>query len=432
MIDRPLTVLLLHNRYLEPGGEEAVYQAEGRLLESLGHRVVRYEVGNERVAELSTLTLGARTVWSVEAHRQVARLVREARPDVAHVHNTLPLLSPSVHHAISAAGVPVVQTLHNYRLLCPQGMLLRDGHTCVECVGRWAPVAGVLHGCYRDSRLATAAVAAMLTVHRALRTWTHHVDAFIALSNFARARFLEGGLPADRLHVKPNFVSPDPGTGRGNGAFLLFVGRLAPEKGIETLLEAWRRATASTSENTAAPSPRLVIVGDGPLSGTVRDAAATLPGLRWEGRQPHERVLELMGRARALVFPSLCFENSPGVVLEAYARALPVLASELGSTAELVRDGVTGRLFSPGDPHALAELLRWSWGSPSELDALRVGARASFEATYTARASAERLLHVYDEAVRHRARPASGGAEAVTSRVSGNRTATDLQRAPRA
>jgi glycosyltransferase involved in cell wall biosynthesis len=397
-------VLLIHNRYLERGGEEAVFEGEARLLEARGHRVVRWEVDNARVAELGALRLGARTVWSVEAHRAALRLAREVRPDVAHVHNTLPLLSPSVHHALSSEGTAVVQTLHNFRLLCPQGMHLREGRPCDACVGR-APVAAVRHACYRGSRAATAAVAAMLTVHRGLGTWTRHVDAFVALSAFARDRFLKGGLPAERLHVKANFVDPDPGEGRGDGDFLLFVGRLADEKGVSTLLHAWGVVTARRARRDrsggASPPGRLVLVGDGPRAPWVRDRMRALPGLEWEGRRSRERVLELMGRARALVFPSLCYENSPAVLAEAFARGLPVIASRLGSTAELVREGVSGRLFAAADPHDLARALEWAL-STDELPPLRVGARAAFEASHTADAGAARLLEIYAAAMAHR------------------------------
>jgi glycosyltransferase involved in cell wall biosynthesis len=302
-----------------------------------------------------------------------------------------------VHHALGAAGVPVVQTLHNYRLLCPQGMLLRSGRPCVDCVGR-APLPGVLHACYRESRAASAAVAVMLTVHRGIGTWTRRVDAFIALSRFARDRFVEGGLPADRLHVKPNFLDPDPGVGSGRGGFLLYVGRLSPEKGIPTLLAAWRIVSAERS----AAAPRLVLVGDGPLASDVRNAAESLPGLEWRGAQPLGEVLALMGDARVLVFPSLCFENSPRVILEAFARGLPVLASRRGSTGELVQEGVTGRLFEPGEPADLARALAWATAPGTELTALARGARAAFQASHTADRNAERLFEIYAEARRNR------------------------------
>jgi glycosyltransferase involved in cell wall biosynthesis len=259
---------------------------------------------------------------------------------------------------------------------------------------------GIRHASYRESRPATAAVAAMLAVHRLMGTWSRRVDAFIALSRFARARFLEGGLPPARVHVRPNFVDPDPGVGDGNGGFFLYVGRLAGEKGVQTLLEAWRLFARGRAAEEAPndPARRLVVVGDGPLAPLVRDAVEALPGVTWEGRLSRPQVLEKMGQARALVFPSLCYENSPGVVLEAFARGLPVLGSRQGSTAELAREGVAGRLFPPGDAPALAELLAWAEQSPSDLEVLHRGARASYEAAHSPRVGASRLLEIYDRA----------------------------------
>jgi glycosyltransferase involved in cell wall biosynthesis len=408
--ERPLTVLLIHNRYREPGGEDAVFEAEGRLLEADGHLVLRHEVHNDRVSELGALRTGLRAVWSRETHRALTELAARVRPDVAHLHNTFPLVSPAAHHALVDAGVTVVQTLHNYRLICPQGLLLRDGRPCQDCVGKTPPWPGVAHACYRDSRSATTAVATMLTVHRALRTWDRKVAAFIALSKFARDRFVAGGLPAARLHVKPNFVHPDPGVGTHQGDHLLYVGRLSQEKGVECLLEAWRLFTATSETQTNETHSNeargtLTVVGDGPLAPLVKAAATSLPRLRWEGRQPRERVLELMRGARALVLPSICYENFPAVIAEAYACGLPVLGSDLGSIAELVRDGETGRLFEPGSAAALARAMRWAAAPETDLRTIGGAARREFEARYTAAANLERLLDIYGRA---RATPLSG------------------------
>lgn len=396
----PVTVLLVHNRYRDAGGEDVVFEAEGRLLEALGHRVVRYEVRNERIAEMSALRLGSRALWSVEARRELGALARDVRPDVAHVHNTFPLLSPSIYSALASAGAAVVQTLHNYRLVCPQGMLLRDGRPCEICVGRGLPLPGVRHACYRDSRPATAAVAGMLVLHRILRTWERHVHAFVAMSEFARSRFVAGGLPPDRLHVKPNFIHPDPGARTGSGEFFLYVGRLSHEKGVATLLEAWRLRGAQGLHREGEPG--LVIVGDGPLAPDVARAADELPGLEWHGWQPRERVLELMGRARALIFPSGCYEGSPLTILEAFSRGLPVIASAAGSAAEFVSLAEAGRLFETGDASDLSERLRWAGAAEPELAAHSANARAAFERDYTEEATARKLAAIYDAARRVR------------------------------
>lgn len=399
---RPLTVLLVHDRYLESGGEDAVFDAEGRLLEGLGHTVVRYEVHNRRTTEMSALRLGARTVWSREARREVGALAREVGADVAHVHNTFPLLSPSIYSALSASGAAVVQTLHNYRLLCPQGMLLRDGVPCEICVGKTVPWPGVRHRCYRGSAGATAAIGAMLTVHRAIGTWARHIHAFVALSDFARDRFVAGGLPAERMHVKPNFVDPDPGPARDPKGPFLCVGRLSQEKGVRTLLEAWRIVTARRAAASREEAPELIIVGDGPLASEVAAAAEALPGLRWEGRLPHDVVLERMAQARALVFPTSCYEGCPLTVLEALARGLPVIGSRIGGTIELVERARAGRLAAAGDPEDLARALEWAAGAGGEMEDMAGNARRSFEQSFTPAASARGLGEIYAEARRRR------------------------------
>ena len=240
-----------------------MFLAETALLESYGHRVVRYITHNDRVAELNSVTLAGKTVWNSSAYRELRNLIHLEQPDVAHFHNTFPLVSPAGYYAARAEGVPVVQTLHNYRLLCPNALFFRDGGVCEDCKSKAITWPGVVHKCYRGSRAASGVVTAMLTTHRALRTWRKKVDVYIALTEFARRKFIEGGLPAGKIIVKPNFVYPDPGPGEGEGGFALFVGRLSFEKGVGTLLAAW--------EHLDRRIP-LKIVGDGPL--TERDGGS--------------------------------------------------------------------------------------------------------------------------------------------------------------
>src|SRR5204862_7688725 len=251
-----MKILIAHNSYQEPGGEDVVFEQETALLRNRGHDVITYVRSN---AEISTSSLIgkagvlAATVWSSESHTQILELLQREQPDVLHVHNTFPLISPSVFEACNESGVPVVQTLHNYRLLCPQANLYRDGAACEECVtgSLWS---AVRHGCYRQSRIGTAAVATMLAYNRRRGTWTELVDSHIALTEFARTKLIEGALPDDKVTVKPNFVDPDPGVRKEIGNYALFVGRLAKEKGLGTLLEAW--------QNLRCDLP-LWVVGDG-------------------------------------------------------------------------------------------------------------------------------------------------------------------------
>lgn len=390
----PEAVLLVHNRYKERGGEDAVFEAEAALLEARGHRVLRLERHNDEADGMGRLALGRATIWSRDGYRDVAEVVRRERPGVVHFHNTVPLVSPSAYYAARRGGAAVVQTLHNFRLLCPGGMFLRDGRACEDCLGRAVPLPGLVHACYRGSRAATAAVAGMLTVHRALGTWTRQVDRYIALSEFARGKFVQGGLPAERIRVKPGFVDPDPGVGPHDADVFLFVGRLSEEKGVRTLLDAWQRLEGAF---------RLQIVGDGALAELVAEACRADARIEWLGRQPRERVLERMARARALVLPSECYENFPGVIAEAYATGLPVIASASGSVVELVEEGGTGFRFPPGDAAALAARVREAAGDPGRLGRMGVTARERFGARYTAEHVYGRLMEIYREATAQRA-----------------------------
>jgi glycosyltransferase involved in cell wall biosynthesis len=384
-----MKVLLVHNQYQQPGGEDQVFMAEAALLEAYGHEVLLYSVHNDQVAGMNPMTLAGSTIWNRLSYRALRSLIRQERPQLAHFHNTLPLISPASYYAAKAEGVPVVQTLHNYRLLCPNALFFRDGHVCEDCQGKFVPWPGVLHACYRGSRPASAAVAAMLTIHRGLRTWTEQVDVYIATTEFAREKFVQGGLPAEKLIVKPHFLHPAPDPGEVQGDYALFVGRISPEKGVGTLLEAWKRLGARIP---------LRIVGDGPLAEEVMDATKALGRAEWLGRQPQERVLALMRKASVLVFPSTCYENFPVTILEAYAVGLPVIASDLGGMSSLVDHGRTGLHFRPGDPNDLVKKVEWTSANPTELAEMGRKARSEFEAKYTAERNYEALKEIYETA----------------------------------
>src|SRR5216684_1739453 len=253
-----MKIIFIHNSYQQRGGEDVIFEQEVELLKSHGHAVVVYRRSNSEIhgyPRLRHLVLVKRTIWASDTREEVARLIRREEPDLVHVHNTFLMISPSIYSACGDAGVPVVQTLHNYRLLCPGAYLMRNGNTCNQCV-RGTLLHSVVHGCYRDSRPATATLALMLALHRARQTWTTMVDRYIALSKFAVRQFVEGGLPVHKMAVKPNFVQPDPGIGSGSGEYAVFIGRLSPEKGADILLNAWKRVRSSIP---------LLIIGDGDI-----------------------------------------------------------------------------------------------------------------------------------------------------------------------
>jgi len=383
-------ISLVHNYYQQPGGEDAVFAGEGALLEAHGHEVVRYTAHNDEVAGLGRLELARKTLWNSESYRKLRELFREAQPQVVHVHNTLPLVSPAVYYAAKAEGVAVVQTLHNFRLSCINGLFFRDGHVCEDCLGHFAPLPGVLHACYRGSRSASGVVAGMLAYHKLRRTYHEMVDVYIALTEFSKQKFIEAGLPPDKIVVKPNFIDPDPGVGTDDGGFTLFAGRLSPEKGMHTLISTWR---------IIGKRLQLKVVGDGPMAAEVERASEHIEGVNWLGRLPHDEVLALMQRASFLVFPSECYEGFPMTLVEAFAIGLPVVASRLGSMASLIDHGRTGLLFTPGNATELADAVNWLLAHPDEAAAMRQAARAEYEAKYTAESNYQRLMAIYERAI---------------------------------
>ena len=391
-----MKVLLVHNRYQHPGGEDVVFAAEVELLTRAGHRVIQYVRWNEEIATrgwLGRARLAASTLWARDSYHAVRDLVRRECPDVAHFHNTFPLVSPAAYYACREGGVPVVQTLHNYRLLCPAATFLRNGRPCELCLGRGVPWPGVLHRCYRRSRAASAVVAAMLVYHRSRRTWSDQVNCYIALTEFSRQKFVQGGLPADRTIAKPNFVYPDPGPRRTEGRYALFVGRLSAEKGLTTLLEAWKRVPV--------PVP-LVLAGDGPERARLEAAASDVGSVRFLGRLSREAVIAAMHQASFLVFPAECYENFPLAIAEAFACGVPVIATRLGAMAEIVADGRTGLHFAAGDPDDLAAKVVWALSHPHEMEAMGRAARAEYEAKYTSERNYEMLMEIYERAARQR------------------------------
>jgi glycosyltransferase involved in cell wall biosynthesis len=301
-----------------------------------------------------------------------------------HVHNTLPLISPAVYHAARAEGIRVIQSLHNYRLLCPSALLFRDSHVCEECLGRVVPWPGVVHGCYRGSRAATSVVALMLTTHRALGTWNDAVDAYIAMSQFARDKFVQGGMPGEKIVIKPNFVD-DPGCGNHQGGYALFVGRHSPEKGLRTLLDAWADLTVPLKIAGGIPQPEMV--------------SASPASVTWVGRPPKDELVALMQDAAVLVFPSEVYEGFPVTIAEAFATGLPVVASRLGAMIELVDDGRTGAHFEAGNAADLRRAIRRLFADPDSLRRMSAHARAEFEQKYTADRNYQILSDIYRSAL---------------------------------
>jgi glycosyltransferase involved in cell wall biosynthesis len=381
-----MRILMLHNRYLVPGGEDQSTAAEVALLREVGCSVDLLEHDNREIEHLSRARVAQRTIWSQQSFREVFQRLHSADYDVLHVQNFFPLWSPSVYYAAAKAGVPVVQTLRNYRLMCVNSLFFRDGHPCEDCLGRIVPWPGVLHACYRQSRAGSTVVAGMITAHRLLRTWQTKVNVYITLTAFAREKFIAGGLPAEKIMIKPNFVHPAPRIGYGGGGYALFAGRLSSEKGIGTLLDAWRPS------NCVLP---LKIVGDGPDSAMVAAAATSSSKIEYLGRKSAEELMEFMRGAEFLVFPSECYENMPRTIVEALAVGTPVLASKIGAGISMVEPDKTGFHFKAGDAGDLRRVAEWCSRSLDTVRALRSQARSEYALKYSGPANAQAMLEIY-------------------------------------
>lgn len=383
-------VLQIHARYRQAGGEDRVVEAERQLLEEAGIGVEQIVFDNADLRESRGLVgdagLAMSAIWSRGAYRRVARAIATHRPDVVHVHNTFAAASPSVFWPPRRARIPVVQTLHNYRQVCPKATLFRDGRTCMDCVGKPVPLPGVVHACVRHSHAQSAVAAATLATHRALGTYRQAVTTYVALTAYQRSLLASGGMDPGRIRVVPNFLEPDPGRGELTRSGVLFVGRLAVEKGVEPLLRS------------ATIEPGIVSIGgDGPMAPTV-ERAHTSGAVAYLGRLAPEQVQLHLKRAAALVVPSIWFEGFPMVVLEAFASATPVLANNIGSLAEIVEDGVTGRLVDVNDASALAAAIRRFHDHPDEAQAMGARARQRFEERYRGTSHLAQLIDVYGEA----------------------------------
>lgn len=379
----PHRVLVVHNAYQQRGGEDSVVEAEVALLRRHGHHVHLYQRHNDELSGMSRADLAVQSFWSTQTLRDVAALIAEHRPTVVHVHNTLPLVSPSVYWAAHRAKVPVVQTLHNFRLLCPQALMLRDGRVCEDCVGK-VPWRAVQHRCYRESAVQSAVVAGVLQGHRWLGTWQHKISRYIALNSFCRDKFIEGGLPAERISIKPNFVDL-PRTEQGPRGALLYVGRLSQEKGVTTLANALRGLAAPVS---------LRVIGSGPEAHVLGGLAAVTS----LGALPPQAVFEEMRAASALVVPSIWYENYPRTIVEAYACGTPVIASRIGALASLIQDGITGLHFNPGDAADLAEKLAWAQRNTEAMAQMGRNARVYYEQKLTGDVNYRQLIDIYDKA----------------------------------
>ena len=381
-----MRILVAHNQYRQSGGEDGVFENEVRLLAASGHDVDTLVVSNDGVVSFLDKALTAlRTVENPAGVAAMVRAIARSRPDIVHVHNFFPLLSPGIYKACRQAGIAVVQTLHNYRPICASGQLFRDGQICDLCV-QGSPVWGLVHRCYRGSIIGSAALTRMVAVHRWRKTWQNDVDRFIALTEFGRRIFVGAGFPNDRIDVKPNFLEdpgPPPDTPRSG---VLFVGRLSPEKGVANLIEA------SSLYNFP-----LRIAGEGPEMSRLRSRAGT--NVTFLGSMSRKAVLDEMMRAAVVAVPSLWYEGFPLVVVEAFACATPVVGSRIGALAEIIEEGKSGLLASAGSSIELGKLLMQMLGDPDRSRQFGRSARQAYLRRYTPAINLKMIEAIYQTAL---------------------------------
>jgi glycosyltransferase involved in cell wall biosynthesis len=386
-----MRVLIAHNRYQQRGGEDNVVAAESELLRSHGHEVVGLEVDNDHISgALSQIAASFRSIYSFHGKHLVKKAIEDAKPDIVHFHNFFPTFSPAVFRACVEAEVPVVHTLHNYRIVCAAATLFRDGAVCEECITKRSIVPGIQHACYRSSHLGSAVSGVGMAVHGEMGTWSKKVSAYIALTNFAAGRLGSFRIPHEKIFVKPNFAI-DRGVGGGKGSYALFVGRLSPEKGIQTLIDA---------DAAHSLCMDVVILGDGPMRDEVQ-RATEVPGSRliYKGFVGHDEALKYMMDARVLLVPSIWYEGFPLVIVEAFSLGLPIIGADLGNIASIIDRGETGLLYAAGDHRAFSSTLSEYADHPTLMTHMRLQTRRRYLETYTPEVNYKTLIEIYQSTI---------------------------------
>lgn len=382
-----MKIVQVHNYYQIGGGEDTVVAAERDLLTKNGNEVISYYRHNKEIEAYSSfdkVKLITQTAWSQKSYDDLLVILQREKPDVCHVHNFLPLVSPSVYAACQKMNVPVVQTLHNYRLICTNGLFLRDGKVCEACLGKSA-YGSVLKKCYRNSAVQTFAVARMLERNKKNKIWQNEVDAYICLTEFARKKFLQHGLPESKLVVKANFISePAEVDEQVSEPYFLYVGRLTESKGVGLFKEI------------AADLPiPLKLVGEGDLA----EELGELENIRWLGKKERSETLSLIRNAAALILPSVWYEGMPMTIIEAFALKTVVITSRMGAMQSMVRHQKNGLLFTPSSSSDLLANMRFVLAKKNEVPAMRIEAYADYEALYSPASNYLQLMDIYKRVI---------------------------------
>jgi glycosyltransferase involved in cell wall biosynthesis len=386
---KPLRLLFAHNRYRNRGGEDESRDQEIALLRSKGHEVFEYEVDNKDISRSSYLMAGLQSIWNTEQQARLTKFMQQTKPHILKVDNYFPILSPSVFSAAKRLGIATVLSVRNYRMICPGASLFRDGQVCTDCVGSKLAVSAIRHKCYRGSHLQSAAVAVSNGFAHLFGTWEHSIDRYIAVSEFVKKELIRGGFPRDKISVKANSIV-DTGVGSGDGGYALFVGRLIPEKGIQTLLDAWQKL------GTTLP---LKIIGEGSLEDLVVAASKANSNIEYMKRQPISAVCEYMGRASFLVFPSEWYEPFGRSIVEAYSKGTPVIGADTEPMRDMIESGKTGLFFRAGDSDDLARAIQSMAADTERLSHMRAQARLRYLEGYSSEDNYAQIMTIFGHAL---------------------------------
>ena len=399
-----MKIFLVHNFYgsTAPSGENTAFVSEASLLRNRGHSIVEFTRNSDELLHqglYGTVRGALGTVWNPLSLRKLKSALREIKPEIVHVHNTFPILSPSVLYATSDLDIPTVMTLHNYRIGCSAATALRKDEPCTLCLDKKSVLPALRYGCYRDSRIATLPVSLMIALHRAKNTWKKNIDAFITLTEFQREKMIQFGIPEASLFVKPQFLEnpPEPLPWQRRESKAVFIGRLYPAKGIHILIDSWKKWGKS-----AAP---LEIIGDGPMRNELMNAAGkseAASSISFLGNLSHAEAMRRLSSAKLLILPSLCFEGFPMVVQEAYAYGVPIAASNIGSLPYLIPENRSGTLFVPGNAESLLASVQPLLADDKQLRLLGAQAKQEFDSKYTAGKNYDILMSIYASAAAHR------------------------------
>ena len=383
-----MNILTVHNFYQHAGGEDLVFRQEIELLRNNAHKVITYELSNDEINPLNKIHLAQMTFWNKKVYKDIEDLVLREKLEIVHFHNTFPLISPAGYYAAKKCGAKVVQTLHNFRTICPSAILFRSGFPCEDCVGKFFAYPAILHACYRNSRSASSITALMLAAHRMINTWNSQIDAYIAVTKFSRNKYIQGGLPPEKMFIRSNYLPINRNFETIQRHGYIYAGRLTIEKGVNAIVNTWKQY----------PNLECIkIFGSGPLSNQCFAEAKKTNNIKISSWVEHDELMKEIQKSRAIIFPSLWYEVFGMVILEAFSTGTPVIASNIGAMAEIVRDGYTGLLFHPGDSDDLALKVKWASEHPEEMAIMGQNAHAEYKAKYTAEIAYALLMDIYEQ-----------------------------------